>query len=69
MLKESKTASRDEPPALVVGCSSHVLTRRRLLAGAGQVAVLAALPLSCAPIASLPWADGTFWDDGLGWID
>jgi hypothetical protein len=69
MSKGPKASSTVEAPALVVGYSAHVLTRRRLLAGAGQVAVLAALPLSCAPIASLPWDDGTFWDDGLGWID
>lgn len=43
------------------------MTRRRLLAGTGQVALLAMLPIACAPGANTPWADGTFWDDGQGW--
>lgn len=43
------------------------LTRRQLLAGTGKVALFAMLPLGCAPQASLPFADGTFWDDGSGW--
>lgn len=44
------------------------MTRRRLLAGTGQVALLAMmLPTACAPTANTPWADGTFWDDGQGW--
>ncbi|MEZ5932058.1 MAG: hypothetical protein R3F54_08925 [Alphaproteobacteria bacterium] len=45
------------------------LTRRRLLAGAGQIALLAAFPIACTSTASVAWADGTFWDDGLGWRD
>ncbi len=46
------------------------ITRRRLLAGTGQLALLAAwLPTGCAPVANRPWSDGTFWDDGLGWAD
>jgi hypothetical protein len=43
------------------------MTRRQLLAGTGKAAVLAMLPLGCAPAASTPFADGTFWDDGSGW--
>ncbi|MDH3662005.1 MAG: hypothetical protein OEU92_18580 [Alphaproteobacteria bacterium] len=49
--------------------ASTALTRRQLLAGTGQVALLAILPIGCAPAANAPWADGTFWDDGLGWVD
>lgn len=45
------------------------MTRRQLLAGAGQAALLAALPVGCVPVGNYPWADGTFWDDGLGWAD
>lgn len=44
-----------------------LMTRRLLLAGAGQAAVLALLPFGCAPAMSKAWADGTFWDDGSGW--
>ncbi|MEM7044559.1 MAG: hypothetical protein AAF543_17260 [Pseudomonadota bacterium] len=43
------------------------MTRRRLLAGTGQVALFALLPTACAPVTNTPWADGTFWDDGQGW--
>jgi hypothetical protein len=45
------------------------MTRRQLLAGTGQVAVLAMLQPACAPLANAAWADGTFWDDGQGWTD
>jgi hypothetical protein len=49
------------PPAMAS------ITRRQLLAGIDKAAVLAMLPLGCAPAASTPFADGTFWDDGSGW--
>ncbi len=52
--------SRISPPGAAI-------TRRQLLAGTGKIAVLAMLPISCAPKASIPFADGTFWDDGSGW--
>jgi hypothetical protein len=49
---------------------ASLLTRRQLLAGSGQLALLAAfLPTACMPIVNAPWADGTFWDDGKGWTD
>lgn len=47
--------------------SGPKLTRRQLLAGTGQLALLAALPLGCAPRGNDPFADGTFWNDGSGW--
>ncbi len=47
--------------------SGPKLTRRQLLAGTGKAALFALLPLACAPQASTPFADGTFWDDGSGW--
>ena len=56
-------------PASGAGAHSTLLTRRALLAGTGQAALLAMLPVGCAPIANAPWSDGTFWDDGLGWVD
>ncbi|MGI9433650.1 MAG: hypothetical protein ACR2Q4_02265 [Geminicoccaceae bacterium] len=46
-----------------------LLTRRRLLTSTGSIAVVAGLPLACAPVVNKPWADGTFWDDGSGWDD
>jgi hypothetical protein len=48
---------------------SMPLTRRSLLAGAGRLALLAALPVACTAAPGVAWADGTFWDDGLGWRD
>lgn len=46
------------------------MTRRRLLTGTGQLALLAAvLPTACIPVINEPWADGSFWDDGQGWTE
>ena len=54
-------------PAVQARAVMPAMTRRQLLAGTGQIALLAMLPTACAPAASIAWADGTFWDDGLGW--
>lgn len=62
---EKERPTQITAPALHL--STPQITRRRLLAGAGQIALLTAIPMACAPAASTPWADGTFWDDGLGW--
>ena len=66
---EGKTQEATTAAVLGPRMTSPLLTRRALLAGTGQVAILAMLPVGCAPIANAPWADGTFWDDGLGWVD
>ena len=49
------------------GKNGPSLTRRALLASAGKIALLTMLPAACVPTANLPFADGTFWDDGTGW--
>lgn len=52
-----------------IHAAAPLMTRRQLLAGTGQLAVLAMLSTACVPIVNAPWADGTFWDDGKGWTD
>lgn len=65
MAEPLPATGRSEPrPGLQSGPS---MTRRRLLAGVGQTAVLALLPAGCVPLANAAWADNTFWDDGTGW--
>lgn len=61
---KNRSAIADEQRRKTAG---PTLTRRTLLAGTGQLALLAMVPLGCAPAASLPFSDGTFWDDGSGW--
>lgn len=68
----SDSEKRGKAERLPVGTQANMpsLTRRQLLAGSGQVALLAAvLPMACAPVINAPWADGTFWADGQGWTD
>lgn len=51
------------------------MTRRDLFLGVGQAAVVGmsvpslALLGACATPQPEPWADGTFWSDGTGWIE
>ena len=60
----SLPTAADERQSRAVGPS---LTRRQLMAGAGQAALLVMVPIGCTPAANTPFADGTFWDDGSGW--
>ncbi|NJO37911.1 MAG: hypothetical protein HC871_10210 [Rhizobiales bacterium] len=61
--------TRAAPEAVHDHGLAFAMTRRRLLAGTGRIALLAALPMACTSAPSVAWADGTFWDDGLGWRD
>lgn len=63
---EKKSAKSLPSTARIASAS---MTRRQLLSGTGKLALLAMLPAACTTAANLPWADGTFWDDGLGWKD
>ena len=41
------------------------------MVGTGQIVVAAAvttLPVACMKQNEHPWSDGTFWDDGTGWV-
>ena len=69
MIDAGKKRMAVRPPT-DIQADTPSLTRRQLLAGTGQIALLAAvLPMACAPVINAPWADGTFWDDGKGWAD
>lgn len=67
MTESNLESKANGKPRSLAARRGPAITRRLLLAGAGQAAVLTLLPLGCAPAVSKAWADGTFWDDGSGW--
>ncbi|MGI9508354.1 MAG: hypothetical protein ACR2QJ_03270 [Geminicoccaceae bacterium] len=69
MNKAEKTPAKPGPVTTGRSGPPTLLTRRQLLAGVGQAALLTTFTVGCVPLGDYPWADGTFWDDGLGWTD
>ena len=58
------------------GPSSIALSRRTFLGGASRIAILLGLGVvtggvfeGCVRPIGEGWSDGTFFDDGLGWIE
>ncbi len=48
-----------------------MFTRRQVMASTGQIFVAVGatvLPVACMKQIEQPWSDGTFWDDGTGWV-
>ncbi|MGI9498944.1 MAG: hypothetical protein ACR2P3_02830 [Geminicoccaceae bacterium] len=68
-MSEAKKGQETIVPALRAEPVLPSMTRRRLLTGVGQAALLTMAPVGCMPAINAPWADGTFWDDGKGWAD
>lgn len=63
-------------PKTIAGPGSHGggrrpgITRRRLMLGSSQVALLTVMLAGCGngEVEPEPFSDGTFFDDGTGWV-
>jgi hypothetical protein len=59
-------------PAKRKGRTALPLTRRRVLtviAAGATLAMTVSQPAVARPKPNAPWADGTWFEDGTGWVD